>query len=307
MKLASGSPAGAGAPPLDTVLYESPLVRIGAFRAAVDHPRFTDSGPIEEPIFVFPRTSVVIRHEGRLPFVTDTRTVTFYNCGQRYTRHAIDPRGDRCEWFGVREDVLRESLAPHDPSVLDRETELFPFPRGPSDERSYAYQRLVVRHLLEAEKRDALLVDEAVIGVLRRVAGLAYGRTGDGKTGEEDGRHSAITRRLRAYLLEHYTRRLTLDEIADAVGASVYYLCRIFKRELGTTIHRYREQLRMRRSLEMVADSRDLTAVALELGYSSHSHLTASFRRTFGVTPSQFRRRVSARRLREMEERLAPG
>lgn len=298
-----------GAPPaIDTLLYESGLVRIGAFRAAADHPRFPDLGPITQPIFVFPRTSVVIRHEGRDPFHTDLRTVTFYNAGQRYSRRPVDARGDLCDWFGLRPDVLRDVLGTRDPAVAGRETEIFPFSHGPSDVHSYALQRLVVRHVKEASPPDSLVVDEAVLEVLDRIAALAYGgrHPRDGAVGGCPGRPSGIAHGVRVYLIQHHTGRFTLEDLAEAVGASVAYMCRTFKREVGTTIHRYREELRLRRSLEMVAAHRDLTAVALELGYSSHSHLTASFRRALGMTPSEFRARVSARKLRELRERLAP-
>src|SRR5262245_19808408 len=51
----------------DRTLYRGPLFTIGAFRAAPDHPRFRDSGPINEAVFVFPRTTVTIQHEGSRP------------------------------------------------------------------------------------------------------------------------------------------------------------------------------------------------------------------------------------------------
>lgn len=294
--------AAPGAPPLDRILFDSPLVRIGAFRAPVDHPRFRDSGPIERHVFVFPRTSVMIEHEGHRPFVTDLRTVTFYNAGQRYTRRPIDPRGDRCEWFSVREDVLRGILAHHDPGASDRDDGVFAFQRGPSDAGSYTVQRLVVRHVLEADPPDPMLVEEAVLGVLDRIVAAACRGVGrdEGYRRGPGGRPSLVTRQVRAYLVERYARSFTLEDVAEAVGASVSHMCRVFKRDLGTTIHRYREDLRLRRALELIPGSDDLTGVALELGYSSHSHLTASFRRMFSMTPSRFRASVTGRRLREL-------
>ena len=55
-------------------------------------------------------------------------------------------------------------------------------------------------------------------------------------------------------------------------------------------IHRYLTQLRLRSSLERLADgANDLTALALELGFSSHSHFTDAFRREFGHAPSRDR------------------
>lgn len=293
---------------LDRILFRSELVTVGAFRADPDHPRFHDSGPIEQPVFVFPRTSVVIRHEGRPPFATDTRTVTYYNEGQRYTRRKIDPRGDLCEWFSLRPNVLRDVLSDHDPAVLDREGRIFPFTRGTSDRRSYMLQRLLVRHLNESRAVDPLVVEELVIDLLREIAGLVYERRDseirDGRNGTSPRNGAVLARQAREYLLERFTDSFTLDEVADAVGASVYHLCRVFKREVETTIHRYRSDLRLRHSLELVAESNDLSSVAFRLGYSSHSHFTASFGRAFSITPSDFRRKASSRRIRELRASL---
>jgi AraC-like DNA-binding protein len=41
---------------------------------------------------------------------------------------------------------------------------------------------------------------------------------------------------------------------------------------------------------EVLASSRGLTDIGVDLGFSSHSHFTATFRRAFGVTPSALRR-----------------
>lgn len=84
--------------------------------------------------------------------------------------------------------------------------------------------------------------------------------------------------------------RLTLANIADAVGLSPYYICRMFRRATGTTLHAYRQRLRLRSSLESVAGSgRPLVDLALEAGFSSHSHFTSAFRREFARTPSGVR------------------
>jgi AraC-like DNA-binding protein len=48
-------------------------------------------------------------------------------------------------------------------------------------------------------------------------------------------------------------------------------------------------QLRLARALIELPHANDLTQLALDLGFSSHSHFAASFRRAFGSTPSAFR------------------
>jgi AraC-like DNA-binding protein len=52
----------------------------------------------------------------------------------------------------------------------------------------------------------------------------------------------------------------------------------------------YRHELRLRLALDRLRDPNvDLTDLSLDLGYSSHSHFTARFRRHFGIVPSQVR------------------
>jgi transcriptional regulator GlxA family with amidase domain len=70
----------------------------------------------------------------------------------------------------------------------------------------------------------------------------------------------------------------------------VFHLCRVFRRHVGMTLHEYRQQLRVRHALETVASGDvDLLQVALELGFSGHSHFTAAFRAAFGAPPSVLR------------------
>lgn len=284
---------------VDEVVYETDLVTIGAFRAGIDDPLFRDSGPTERAIFVFPRTSVVIRHCDKAPFATDACTVTYYNRGQRYTREPIDPRGDRCEWFAVRPDVLLDVLATYEPDVAERPGKPFSMLCGPSDAESYAAQRTVVRHVQGSDAPDALAVEESVVAILDHLLTLAHGRPNPADAGR-------LTPAVKRYLADHFTASDSLEEIAEAAECSVFHLCRVFRDETGTTIHRYRHQLRLRRSLELVAEPEsDLTDVALRLGFSSHSHFTAAFRKAFGTTPSEFRRAPSSRRVRELGERLA--
>jgi AraC family transcriptional regulator len=70
-------------------------------------------------------------------------------------------------------------------------------------------------------------------------------------------------------------------------------------------VHRYLTQLRLRASLDRLADGADdLTALALDLGFSSHSHFADAFRREFGKTPSEVRATATPRTLRQMSKNL---
>jgi len=276
---------------IDVVVFESPLVRVGRWRCPAAHPIFQDSGPSSDSLFVFPRDSVWIQHEGGTAFVADANTVTYYNKGQRYTRRRLSSAGDRCDWFAVTPDALAGTLAIHDPAALDRPDVPFSFTHGPSDASTYLRQRTVFEHVTREPNPDRLFVEESVMSVLGDVAGLAYARASrPAPSRQRSSRDVDASEASRDVIACRFRENLSLTEIARAVGTSVFHLARVFRERTGCSLHAYRTQLRMKAALERIAGSTDLVAIALDLGFSSHSHFTETFRRTFGRPPSVVRR-----------------
>ena len=103
-----------------------------------------------------------------------------------------------------------------------------------------------------------------------------------------------LIRRAKEYLESEFTTPIRLPQIADAVGSSSAYLTDVFRRFEGVSLQRYVTQLRLARALAELPHTEDLTTLALDLGFSSHSHFTFAFRRAFACTPSEFR--LTARR-----------
>ena len=83
--------------------------------------------------------------------------------------------------------------------------------------------------------------------------------------------------------------RFTLAEIASSLGVTPIHLTQSFKRSEGIPLYRYQMLLRLGRALHLLPDKDDITDLAFELGFSSHSHFTAAFRTEMGMTPSRFR------------------
>jgi AraC-like DNA-binding protein len=275
-------------------VFSTETVTVGRFRCAATHPRFTNTGPVPEFCVVFPRTSVWIQHRDDTPFVADPSIATVYNQGQEYTRARIAPDGDRCEWFGIAPEVLREIVAPVDPAAADSASRVFRFTHAACDRRLYARQRLVFDHVTGAATPDRLFVEESVLHLVGGIVDAMYGQRAAASA--VSARHRDLVQRVRSRLAGCVTQPITLGEIGRAVGVSMFHLARVFARVTGMTIHQYRRELRVRRALELLLESkRDLLEVALQLGYSGHSHFTAEFRQAFGLTPSAFRT-LAARR-----------
>ncbi len=70
----------------------------------------------------------------------------------------------------------------------------------------------------------------------------------------------------------------------------MFHACRAFRRAMGTSIHRYQAELRMRHALALVLDTRrPLTDVAYEAGFANQGHFANAFRKRFGAAPSAVR------------------
>ena len=99
--------------------------------------------------------------------------------------------------------------------------------------------------------------------------------------------------RARAFIATKPEADHSLAEVAAAAACSPFHLARLFRRQTGMTIRGYRLRLRLLKALDALADgATDLTGLAIRAGFSDHSHMTASFRKVFGSTPSAFRKAV---------------
>lgn len=118
---------------------------------------------------------------------------------------------------------------------------------------------------------------------------LRWALAPDGTGGEPGPRTRRLIAQTKAFLEAHLAEPVRLADVARAVGASPAYLTDVFRRVEGVPLHRYLTQLRLARALVELPHASDLTTLALSLGFSSHSHFTAAFRRAFNCTPSSFR------------------
>ena len=110
-------------------------------------------------------------------------------------------------------------------------------------------------------------------------------------------RPSALARRTRA--LERVkeavalapSRKWNVARLAKVANLSPFHLCHVFREMVGTSIYDYVLHERLAQTLDAVLDcGDDLTAIALDAGFASHSHFTARFRSFFGCTPGALRR-----------------
>lgn len=80
----------------------------------------------------------------------------------------------------------------------------------------------------------------------------------------------------------------SLEEACRQAGASRRTVERLFVEETGLSLGKWRQQMRLMRSLQLLAAGEKIAAAAAEAGYSTPSAFIAMFRKTLGTTPRQY-------------------
>ena len=116
------------------------------------------------------------------------------------------------------------------------------------------------------------------------------------ENGCAEGQSSAttLTRRRRRELAESVKMLLamapesphTLSDLAETLGVSTSHLSHVFRAEVGLSPHQYLLQIRLALALEQLSGgATDLSRLAVDLGFATHSHFSAAFRHRFGMPP----------------------
>jgi PAS domain S-box-containing protein len=106
--------------------------------------------------------------------------------------------------------------------------------------------------------------------------------------------HSSITthehvQRMLDHIQRNYTRSVTLETLARTLARQSSYLGRLFREEIGVTVHEYVTRARMVNGAVQVRSGVKIEAVALDLGYQSKKNFYRQFKRHYGMTPEAYR------------------
>jgi AraC family transcriptional regulator len=232
--------------------------------------------------FVFPYRGVYLRHVGQDQAVADANHVLFFNAEQGYQVSHPVTGGDASLVLSVAEPTLRE-LAPGHLAGEEAGRFIFNPQHLRIDARAQALVMLLKHTLangtiepLEAEGLSLTLVSRAIGPRTAREPGASYARR-------------RLVDRVKLLLAGDLSRRWTLAEIAREIRGSPVYLTQVFQQVEGLPLYRYHVRLRLARALDLIAGREDLSGLAQDLGFSSHSHFSAAFKQHYGLTPAAFR------------------
>lgn len=102
-------------------------------------------------------------------------------------------------------------------------------------------------------------------------------------------RRRQILQQSTDYLNQHYAEHISLDDIADAIDISPYYLSHVFSEETGLSLFSRLTDLRMEKAAEFLRSGKlNVSQVAHQVGYDSANYFSKVFRKHFKCSPSQF-------------------
>ena len=243
----------------------------------------------------FTRAGVYVTHQGpgaRRTVVADPAHVLLFNEHAPFrVSHPTDD-GDAGTVLDFPAEVAREVAGRYDRTVWHdgaapfRATHVLATP-------AMLLPLYALRRALVAGTASAIEADETALDILDTVARDAA-RTRDVRPAaqREDTRHARreLVETVKARLAATPAADVTLPALAREVAASPFHLARTFRAEAGVPIHQYLLRLRLSLALDRLADpSTSLAMLALDLGFASHAHFTTTFRRMFGVAPSDVR------------------
>lgn len=265
-----------------TKLLETDLVTVWDVICDGECRHLSEEETSSNTCLVFPYRGVFMRHIGDDEAVAEASQVLFFNRGDIYRiSHPVEG-GDASISLTLPEALLDELV----PDVHRRPGDRFAFnkQRLGIDARAQA-QVALLRHSLLSRTAEPLEGEALALTLVRRSVGERTARPPTPGFSTQK-----LVNRAKLLLSSDLARRWTLSEIASETGVSPVYLTQVFRKVEGMPLYRYQLRLRLARALDLLGSYDDLTELGLDLGFSSHSHFSSSFRQTYGRTPAEFQR-----------------
>ncbi len=295
---------GAGDPDR-RVLWARPDVVL--WDAVWDPARHADArtGQATIPAFVLMREGMYAKRVGRDVAAGGPGTVTLYDAGKEVL--VSHPAGGRTRGTTILLDPELAARLRRDAGGAAARDPAAPFGRlaAPVTPRTYLLYRALVGWLETDPAPDALLAEEAVLALLRRVMRELPDAHGGRDRRPPTPRARARVAAIQEYVAARRDRAVSLAELGARFDCAPEYVSRVFAQVTGIPPSRWVARLRLARAVERILDGApSLADVALDAGFAHHSHLTATFAREIGTTPGVLR---SASARERVARALTPG
>ncbi len=103
-----------------------------------------------------------------------------------------------------------------------------------------------------------------------------------------EAKKSNMTLHILEYINSHIDEDITIDDLAEYTYLSKFHLSREFKKNTGTTLHRYILQKKLIAAKELILKDIPITHVYEQCGFGDYSNFFRAFKNEYGMTPKQY-------------------
>ncbi len=239
---------------------------------------------IVSPCIVLMRRGTYSRTFGNDVSIGDANTATFYSPGTSPVISHPTRIPTRGTTIRIQEDLLAEMLADYDGARGP-----FPAHDRPVTSRTAMMHATLFAGLTSSFPGDEIVFEEVLMGLVREILDDLFAIDPVASLPVSDATKRRVTT-AKEYVASRQEEKVTLQDVSRETQCSSWYLSRIFARAEGIPVYRYLNRLRLRTALDRLrGGDGDITRVALDSGFSSHSHFTTAFRDEFGMAPRDFR------------------
>jgi YesN/AraC family two-component response regulator len=156
---------------------------------------------------------------------------------------------------------------------------------GDTNELVVQMEKLKIKYLLYNNKHDAFNEIVKMVDILFDKMNIK-GKISD------NGMESVVD-----YIERNLKRGISLEDVANHVNISTYYLSKIFKKEMGVNFITYVTDRKMDLAKEMLVNT-DIPVlnIALDLAYNEANYFSKAFKKKTGLTPSEYREQYKIRK-----------
>ena len=107
---------------------------------------------------------------------------------------------------------------------------------------------------------------------------------------EGSGKQKRDMLQVKMYLDEHYSDKISLDELADRFFINKYYLVKRFKKQYGISINAYLLDVRITHAKKLLRfTDKKVESIGLACGLGALAYFSRTFKKAEGISPSEYR------------------
>ena len=138
-------------------------------------------------------------------------------------------------------------------------------------------------------RNDNRLLAQARLNLLLTIIYCDIERHSSSLVEQESAKRQCLIRQAKSYMNANFSKNISLDDVADYLKVSKFYISRVFKSETNLSLFEYLNDYRMRIALQLLQEGRlYISEIAEQTGFSDRKYFSKVFRKFYGEAPTKY-------------------